>query len=44
VEQGIDSISFNEDALLNGIKNICEAETKSITPIKQTTLSNGKDF
>jgi pyruvate,water dikinase len=26
VEQGIDSISFNADALLNGIDNICKAE------------------
>jgi pyruvate,water dikinase len=26
VEQGIDSISFNPDALLKGIENICQAE------------------
>jgi pyruvate,water dikinase len=28
VEQGIDSISFNPDALINGIENINKAETK----------------
>ena len=28
VEQGIDSISFNPDALLKGIENILKAETK----------------
>jgi pyruvate, water dikinase len=28
VEQGIDSISFNPDALLKGIENINLAETK----------------
>lgn len=28
VEQGIDSISFNPDALLKGIENICKAEEK----------------
>ena len=26
VEQGIDSISFNPDALMRGIENICQAE------------------
>jgi pyruvate, water dikinase len=30
VEQGIDSISFNPDALLNGIKNIHEAEMQMV--------------
>ncbi len=29
VEQGIDSISFNPDALLKGIENICKAEVKA---------------
>ena len=33
VEQGIDSISFNPDALINGIKNIRKAELKSRKPI-----------
>jgi pyruvate, water dikinase len=28
VEQGIDSISFNPDALLQGIENICKAEAR----------------
>ncbi|HLC82809.1 MAG TPA: putative PEP-binding protein, partial [Bacteroidia bacterium] len=28
VEKGIDSISFNPDALIKGIENICLAETK----------------
>jgi pyruvate, water dikinase len=32
VEQGIDSISFNPDALLKGIENINEAEKKSKAP------------
>ncbi len=30
VEQGIDSISFNQDALLKGIENICAAEEKRV--------------
>lgn len=30
VEQGIDSISFNPDALAKGLKNILEAEGKSV--------------
>lgn len=30
VEQGIDSISFNQDALLKGIENICAAEEKQV--------------
>jgi pyruvate,water dikinase len=33
VEQGIDSISFNPDALLKGIENIIKAETKSMITI-----------
>ncbi|MGZ8558932.1 MAG: phosphoenolpyruvate synthase [Chitinophagaceae bacterium] len=32
VEQGIDSISFNPDALLKGIENINQAETKFYVP------------
>ena len=31
VEQGIDSISFNEDALLKGIDNINKAERRPVT-------------
>ena len=31
VEQGINSISFNPDALLKGIENICKAEAKTDT-------------
>ena len=31
VEQGIDSISFNPDALLKGIENICAAEKLQTT-------------
>jgi pyruvate,water dikinase len=34
VEQGIDSISFNPDALLQGIENIKKAETKSLKEYK----------
>ena len=30
VEKGIDSISFNPDALLKGIENICKAELRSV--------------
>ncbi len=37
VEQGIDSISFNPDALLQGLRNICEAEQRLS---KQEKLSN----
>ena len=33
VEQGIDSISFNPDALLNGIENICNAEANIETRV-----------
>jgi pyruvate,water dikinase len=33
VEQGIDSISFNPDALLKGIENIIKAESKLLTRI-----------
>ncbi|MGZ8541721.1 MAG: putative PEP-binding protein, partial [Chitinophagaceae bacterium] len=32
VDQGIDSISFNPDALLKGIENICKAESSSNLP------------
>jgi pyruvate,water dikinase len=35
VEQGINSISFNPDALLQGIKNIIQAEEKQNTKVKQ---------
>ena len=34
VEQGIDSISFNHDALLKGIENIQEAEKKEIKKLE----------
>jgi pyruvate,water dikinase len=34
VEQGIDSISFNSDALLKGVENICEAEKKPSAEIR----------
>jgi pyruvate, water dikinase len=34
VEQGIDSISFNPDALLQGIENIKKAETKALKEYK----------
>lgn len=33
IEQGIDSISFNPDALLKGIQNMCDAEDKMIKGI-----------
>ncbi|MFC0775093.1 phosphoenolpyruvate synthase [Terrimonas alba] len=36
VEQGIDSISFNHDALLKGIENIRLAEKKEIKKLQQT--------
>ncbi|WP_276504694.1 phosphoenolpyruvate synthase [Terrimonas pollutisoli] len=36
VEQGIDSISFNHDALLKGIENILQAEKKEIKKLQQT--------
>ncbi|MGZ8511078.1 MAG: hypothetical protein ACXWWA_11900, partial [Chitinophagaceae bacterium] len=32
VDQGIDSISFNPDALLKGIENILKAESSSNLP------------
>jgi pyruvate,water dikinase len=34
VEQGIDSISFNPDALIKGIENICAAEAAIATKVK----------
>lgn len=34
VEQGIDSISFNPDALIKGIENICAAEAAITTKVK----------
>lgn len=36
VENGIDSISFNPDALIKGIENICLAETKILKKIQQS--------
>ncbi len=38
VEQGIDSISFNADALLKGIENINEAEHKGLKKITQAAF------
>ncbi|MDR3680040.1 MAG: phosphoenolpyruvate synthase [Flavipsychrobacter sp.] len=38
VEQGIDSISFNADALIKGIGNICSAEAKLSQHIAQAFL------
>ena len=41
VEQGIDSISFNPDALLKGIENICNAEEKlAIASAQQQMVIN----
>ena len=36
VEQEIDSISFNHDALLKGIENILQAESKPLKKLQQT--------
>jgi pyruvate,water dikinase len=46
VEQGIDSISFNPDALLKGIENMhkAESEKKSIKAINQTPIKNMKPW
>jgi pyruvate,water dikinase len=38
VEEGIDSISFNPDALIKGIENILATEKKYGTTIKKTKL------
>ncbi len=43
VEQGIDSISFNSDALLKGIENICKAEdTLNIKKLENDLPNNLK--
>lgn len=39
VEQGIDSISFNEDALIKGIENINKAEEKLKTKYPESALN-----
>jgi pyruvate,water dikinase len=38
VETGIDSISFNPDAVLKGIENIIQAESKLIHPKQELQL------
>ncbi|WP_348814112.1 phosphoenolpyruvate synthase [Flavobacterium maritimum] len=38
VHEGIDSISFNPDALIKGIENILEAEKKFLTKTNKSTL------
>jgi pyruvate,water dikinase len=37
VREGIDSISFNDDALLKGIENIIQAEQEMLSPAKNET-------
>jgi len=45
VEKGIHSISFNADALLKGIENICRAEERQLLkPEKKESVSHSQYF
>lgn len=39
VEEGIDSISFNPDALIKGIENIVQAELEKVTAVEYNVLT-----
>lgn len=39
VEEGIDSISFNPDALIKGIENIVQAELEKVTAVEDNVLT-----